>query len=189
MLPALEWSLGLVTCVALVSGVALVVPGAGDHLASWFGNVGGRWTTPWTAFTAPFLHANWPHLGHNLISLALFGFLAAWRRGGSAWRPWVGAAIGAWIVIALVGNPDHVHVGASILIYGCMADAVLIGFRRKEWSAWMGSIILVFLFGVGLLVALVPWLQPVERGVSWEGHLGGALGGVITAWTMPKQEM
>ena len=88
------------------------------------------------------------------------------------------------IIIALVaggavwyfGNPYTVHVGASGLIYGWMAYLIVRGFFTRNATQIMLGIIIGFSYAGSV------WgMLPGQEGVSWQGHLFGAIGGVIAA--------
>ena len=68
-------------------------------------------------------------------------------------------------------------MGASGIVFGWIAYLVLRGvFARNLWQIVLG--VLVFAaYGSALWGVL-----PGQVGVSWEGHLFGALGGVVAAW-------
>ncbi len=77
---------------------------------------------------------------------------------------------------------DGVHAGASGVVYGYFAYLVVRGFYEKSWKAIFLSVAVLFVFQ-GLLIGLVPGHKP---GISWEGHLFGALGGISAAGMMSK---
>jgi len=48
---------------------------------------------------------------------------------------------------------------------------------KKKINPLIISIIITFTYGISMLIGLLP----IFPGVSWEGHLFGAIAGVITA--------
>ena len=60
--------------VALICGAVALLPDAIDHFG-W--RAEDRFTRPWTALTAQFVHLDARHLGANLIALALLGWTAS----------------------------------------------------------------------------------------------------------------
>jgi membrane associated rhomboid family serine protease len=54
-------------------------------------------------------------------------------------------------------------------------------FNRSALEVATGAIVAV-VWGGALLVSLVP-----HYGVSWQGHLCGAIGGVVAAWLLAKE--
>jgi membrane associated rhomboid family serine protease len=126
---------------------------------------------------APLLHGGWAHLVANTVPLLVFGFLIL-LAGVSRWLAvtavvWLVGGAGTW----LVSPPNTVTIGASVLAFGWLVYLLLIGiFSRTLWQVLVGVGLLV-LYG-GVLLGVLPG-QP---GVSWQGHLFGALGGALAAW-------
>ncbi len=80
--------------------------------------------------------------------------------------------LGTW----LVAPANTVHIGASGIVFGYAAYLVARGaYSRSLLQIGLGLVVLV-VWGTTLLRGLVP-----EDGISWQGHLFGAVGGVIAA--------
>lgn len=131
---------------------------------------------------APVLHAGWGHLAANTIPALVLGFLILL----SGVRQWVGATAIIWVVGGLgtwlVAPPNTVHLGASILVFGWLVFLVLRGlFTRRPGQILLG--VVVFLLYGGLLWGVLPG-QP---GISWQGHLFGAVGGGIAAAVLSER--
>jgi membrane associated rhomboid family serine protease len=125
---------------------------------------------------APFLHAGWDHLIGNTIPFLLLGFAIA--LGGAA------RVATVTVIVALVGGlgtwlvaPENtVHIGASGIVFGFAAYLVARGiYSRSVPQIGLGAVVLA-VWGTTLLRGLVP-----EDGISWQGHLFGAIGGVLAA--------
>jgi len=125
---------------------------------------------------APFLHAGFDHLIGNTIPFLVLGFAIAF--GGV-----VRVAV-VTVVVALVGGlgtwlvapANTVHIGASGIVFGYAAYLVARGvYSRRPLQIGLGVVVLV-VWGATLLQGLVP-----EDGISWQGHLFGAVGGVLAA--------
>jgi membrane associated rhomboid family serine protease len=125
---------------------------------------------------APFLHAGWDHLIGNTIPFLLLGFAIA--LGGIARVATVTVIVavvgglGTW----LVAPANTVHIGASGIVFGYAAYLVARGiYSRSPVQIALGVAVLA-VWGTTLLRGLVP-----EDGISWQGHLFGAIGGVLAA--------
>jgi len=125
---------------------------------------------------APLLHGSIEHLAANATALLLLGTLAAglYPRACTLTLPlaWLGSGLGAW----LLGEPGSFHLGASGVTHGLMFMLFFLGLLRRDRAAVAAAMIAFFLFG-GMLMTVLPR----EAGVSWQAHLGGALGGLAGA--------
>ncbi len=125
---------------------------------------------------APLLHGSFEHLAANAIALLMLGTLAAglYPRASVRTLPlaWLGSGLGAW----LLGEAGSFHLGASGVTHGLMFLVFFLGLLRRDRAAVAAAMIAFFLFG-GMLMTVLPR----EVGVSWQAHLGGALGGVLGA--------
>ena len=130
----------------------------------------------WGLLTAPLLHGSVEHIAANAASLLLLGTLAGsvYPRATVRALPilWLGSGLGAW----LLGEPGSHHLGASGLTHGLMFLVFMLGLLRRDRPSIAAAMIAFFLYGGMLLTVL-----PQEPGVSWQSHLGGAAGGVLSA--------
>ncbi len=140
---------------------------------------------------APLLHANWAHLLANTGPALVLGFLVT-LAGLSRflWATaivWVGGGLGTWLigdVGSSCGQTDH--IGASGLIFGWLTFLIVFGFfTRAFWQIVVGLVVL-FCYG-GILWGALPVLN-ICGGVSWQGHLCGALAGVLAAYLLSGPE-
>jgi membrane associated rhomboid family serine protease len=132
---------------------------------------------------APVLHAGWAHLVANTVPLVIFGFLIL-LSGVAHWAVvtavvWTLGGLGIW----LTGGDQTLHLGASVLAFGWLGYLLVRGFFSGSGVQILLGVVLLFLYG-GLLWGVLPG-QP---GVSWQGHLFGALGGLFAAWWLGCRE-
>ncbi|MPZ65815.1 MAG: rhomboid family intramembrane serine protease [Pseudonocardiaceae bacterium] len=127
---------------------------------------------------APLLHGPWSHLVSNTVPVLALGFLVL----ANGLRQFVGVTAVIWLVggagtwLMAGGAGGGVHIGASILVFGWMLFLLARGFyTRSAGQITLG--VTLFLFWGGLLWGVLP----TTPGVSWEGHLFGAIGGLIAA--------
>jgi membrane associated rhomboid family serine protease len=130
----------------------------------------------WGLLTAPLLHGSLEHIAANAASLLLLGTLAGSVYPKATLRAapllWLGSGLGAW----WLGDPGSHHLGASGLTHGLMFLVFVLGLLRRDRPSIAAAMIAFLLYGGMLLTVL-----PQEPGVSWQSHLGGALGGVLAA--------
>ena len=126
--------------------------------------------------TFPLLHANLAHLFSNTLPLFIFGFLVLL----SGLRVFLTTLALSWlasgVVVWLIGG-FNVTVGASGLVFGLFAFLLLRGFVNRSWWQILLSVVLFLTYG-GILFGILP---TVASFVSWQAHLGGAIGGVLAA--------
>jgi membrane associated rhomboid family serine protease len=133
-------------------------------------------------FTAPFLHGGFDHLISNTVPFGVLGFLvllggvARWLL--SSLTSILTSGLFAW----LLTPGDTIILGASGLVFGWLTYLMV----RGVWSRRPAQVL------VGLAVLLVYggliWgVLPGAAGISWQAHLGGALGGVLAAWLLHRR--
>lgn len=133
-------------------------------------------------FTAPFLHAGWDHLISNSLPFYVLGFLVLL----SGLARWLASSLVIIVVSGMAAwslTPAHtIILGASGLIFGWLTYLLF----RGIWSRRPGQVVVAVLV---LLVygGLIWGVFPGTAGVSWQAHLGGAIGGVIAAWLLHRR--
>jgi len=124
----------------------------------------------------PLLHLGFGHLFANafplfVLLILLFSHQEYTPESTLAWI-WLGSGLGTW----LIGRGGAVHIGASSLIYGLVAYLIGAGWWMRSWRSILVALLVLFFYG-GIFFGLLP-----QRGiVSWEGHLAGAITGVLVA--------
>lgn len=129
----------------------------------------------WGIAFAPVLHDDWQHLIANTVPILVLGFLvllSGMARGLAATGIiWVVGGFGTW----LTAGPGDT-IGASILIFGFIAYLLVRGFFTRKLGQLAIGVVVFVLYGSALWGVL-----PSDPNISWQGHLFGAVGGVIAA--------
>jgi membrane associated rhomboid family serine protease len=130
-------------------------------------------------FTAPFLHFSWQHIEGNSLPLFVLGVLAAYRSIARFLLLTLIVAVTSGMAVWLFQSSNELTVGASGLIFGYFGYVLLRGFIDRN----------LIDIGVGLLAGALYWTIlevaiPGTPGVSWIGHVGGLVGGVLAAWVL-----
>lgn len=145
----------------------------------------------WGIIVAPLLHASWAHLMANTVPLLVLGFLMTLvgltRFIWATAIVWILGGFGTWLIGDMgssCGPTDH--IGASGLIFGWLAFLLVFGvFVCKVWDIIIGLVVL-FCYG-GILLGAMPVLGQCG-GFSWQGHLCGAIAGVVAAYILSVPE-
>src|SRR5277367_870078 len=130
-------------------------------------------------FTAPFLHFNWQHIEGNSLPLFVLGVLAAYRSIGRFLLVSLIVVVTSGLAVWLLQPSNEPTVGASGLIFGYFGYVLVRGFLDRN----------LIDIGVGVVAGALYWTIlevaiPGTPGVSWIGHLGGLVGGVLAAWLL-----
>lgn len=125
---------------------------------------------------APFLHANLDHLIANTLSFLLFGWLVMLRDRRHFAAVTVTAALCSGLAAWALGPPLSIHVGASGVIFGYLGFLLLSGWYARSLGSIALSVLVATVWG-GMVFGVLPGAP----GISWQGHLGGFVGGVIAA--------
>ncbi|HEY4583470.1 MAG TPA: rhomboid family intramembrane serine protease [Lysobacter sp.] len=124
--------------------------------------------------TAPLLHGSAAHLAGNALGLLALGTLALAQFPRALRRTvplaWLGSGLAAW----WLGTAGSHHLGASGVVNGLLFMVLTLGLARRDRPSVAAAMLGLSLFG-GMLLSVLPH----EPGISWQSHLGGAVGGVI----------
>ena len=158
----------LMWLVETIDIVAGNLDGAGIHPRDPEGLVG--------IAASPFLHSGFAHLIGNTIPFVVLGLAIA--VGGLVRTlavvgivAFVGG-LGTW----LTAPSNTVVIGASGLVFGFATYLVARGAYSRSPLHIAGGLVVIVIYGSTLLTGLVP-----TPGISWQGHLFGAVGGLIAA--------
>ena len=187
------WRVGGATILTFVALLYLVelIDQLLNHSLDVNGIRPGQTDGLWGIIFAPLLHANWQHLAANTVPLLILGFLVTLvGLSRFVWATaviWILGGFGTWLIGNMgssCGPTDH--IGASGLIFGYLAFLLVFGiFVRRFWDIVIGLVVL-FLYG-GVLLGAMPVLHQCG-GVSWQGHLSGAVAGVVAAYLLSAPE-
>ena len=127
----------------------------------------------WRLFTAMFLHGGLLHIAFNMYALYLGGsFLEALAGKGKYLAIYLVAGLAGNVAVYLLASPFSVTIGASTAIFGVFGALFVYSLHNRDSAAGralrsMGTVILINL----VITFLIP-------GISWQGHIGGLVGGV-----------
>ena len=123
-----------------------------------------------------FVHGDFLHLLSNTGPLLVLGGLVSMRGAGTLLATSVFITVFTGAGVWLAGRYG-VHIGASGLVFGYFGYLVARGFFERSFMSLLIAVAVAVFYG-GLIFGLLP----LDRFVSWEGHLFGLIGGIILAW-------
>jgi len=127
---------------------------------------------------SPFIHGDFEHLMANTVPFLVLGTALVYFYRGISIR----VLLGIWLLSGIwtwFGGRDSWHIGASGIIYGLSSFLFFSGVIRKDSRLAALALIVAFLYG-SLIWGVFPDFLP-KKNISWEGHLGGFVAGIIMA--------
>ena len=79
----------------------------------------------------------------------------------------------------LIGRESY-HIGASGIVYAMSFFILVSAIIKKERRLMSFALLVIFLYG-SIIWGFFPEFFP-DKNISWEGHLAGALSGIIAAF-------
>jgi len=129
------------------------------------GVANGEW---WRLLTAAFLHGGLLHLAFNMYALYLFGPFVEQTLG--RWRyiaTYLTLAIGSSVWVYALTDARVPTIGASGAVFGLFGLALIFLIRTRQ-----------NITGMLVLLAINGFIS-LGAGISWQGHLGGFVTGVL----------
>lgn len=136
--------------------------------------------------TSVFIHGDLGHITSNSLPLLVLGSMLFYfyKKIARVTFLWIWIVSGLWLWIGGRNNDLHptYHIGASTLIYGLATFLFFSGVFRRHLRLIAISALVVFLYG-----SILWGIFPLKTEISWEGHLFGALAGVLVAFNYRKE--
>jgi membrane associated rhomboid family serine protease len=133
----------------------------------------------WRIVTGGFLHANLLHIGFNMWVLYYLGSMLEPALGRLKFGLVYAVSLLAGSLGALLVSPHTITVGASGAVFGLMGAAA-VEMRARQ--------IPIMQSGVGTLILINLVISFTLPGISWGGHVGGLIGGILAALALQAGE-
>jgi len=153
-----------------------------DRALNDYGLLPRTWEGLLGIFFAPFLHGGVWHLLSNSIPLIILGIVLI----AHGTRKMLSASL---IIIVLGGllvwffGRYSYHIGASGLVFGWWSFLIALGFYQRDWKALLSAFIVLIFYG-GMFLGLFV----IRPHISFEGHIFGAIAGVVAAAFLAKRK-
>lgn len=174
----------IVVAVAVFVLTEFTTPDLQDRLLFTFAQINflvgaGEW---WRIFTPILLHGSVAHIGFNMYALYQLGPAVEVRYGKLNFLAlYLSAAAAGGAFAFHFGSREDVLIGASGAIFGLFGLWLDAAYRRRD-TAFGRNLLSSLWVSLALNIAL-PFLLP---GISWQGHLGGLLAGILIGETWAR---
>lgn len=132
---------------------------------------------------SPFLHFGWAHLISNSAPFLVLGVLTYLSGRANFWAVSFIATVASGLTAWFLSPVGSITAGASGVIFGYLTYLLVRGFFARSIVQIMIAVIVFVAYGSVLLGVI-----PGAEGISWQAHLGGAVGGVVAAWWLHGRE-
>ncbi len=129
-------------------------------------------------FFSPFIHGSLEHLYNNTIPLAILLASLFYFYKNLALKTLLLGILFSGLITWGIGRPSY-HIGASGVIYFLASFIFFKGIFTKYYRLVALSLMVVFIYG-----SLLWYIFPIKDGISWEGHLGGFVMGLVLAFLL-----
>lgn len=127
---------------------------------------------------SPFIHGSLDHLYNNTIPLAILMASLFYFYRKVALKTLLLGVLFSGLITWGIGRPSY-HIGASGVIYFLASFIFFKGIFTKYYRLVALSLMVVFIYG-----SLLWYIFPIKDGISWEGHLGGFIMGLVLAFLL-----
>ena len=134
---------------------------------------------------SPFIHSSFNHLLSNTLPLLILIWFLFYFYNKIALSVflllWLLSGVTTWLI-----GRGSVHVGASGLVFAILFFLFFSGLFRNHIPLVAVSMIVAFIYG-STVWSIFPVTELVDPSISWEGHLSGAISGLLLAIIFRKQ--
>lgn len=127
-------------------------------------------------FTSAFLHADWMHLGFNMLTLYFFAPVVIYNIGtlGFLLVYFMSLICGSLLTLSFHKNePSYRAIGASGAVMGVLFSSILI-YPDMQVNFMPG-----YIFGIVYLLFTIYGMKTRAGNIGHTAHFGGAIGGFI----------
>ncbi|TDQ28982.1 rhomboid family intramembrane serine protease [Zeaxanthinibacter enoshimensis] len=127
---------------------------------------------------SPFIHGSARHLYNNTFPVIILLSSLFYFYRDISFKVLFWGIILSGLITWGIGRPSY-HIGASGLIYVLASFIFFKGIRTRHYRLVALSLAVVFIYG-----GLLWYIFPLKEEMSWEGHLGGFLSGLLLAMVL-----
>lgn len=123
-----------------------------------------------------FLHKDYEHIINNSWAFLVLNMYLFFFYRSVAYKVFPIMLIFSAVLLWIWGRSGN-HIGASVIIYGLSSFLFFSGLFRKSLPLMAVSALVLFSYG-----SMLWGVFPIQPEMSWEGHLSGALMGLLCAY-------
>jgi membrane associated rhomboid family serine protease len=131
---------------------------------------------------SPLVHSDINHLAANSLPVFVLALGILYFYKNASFKVFLIIYILPDIAVWLFGRPAY-HTGASGLIYGFASFLFFSGLIRRDPRSIALALLVIFLYG-----SMIWGVLPLDKKISWESHLYGALTGIACAFIFRKSD-
>ncbi len=134
---------------------------------------------------SPFLHSSFSHLWSNTLPLLILIWLLFYFYRNIAFPAFIYLWFLSGLLTWIIGRSSY-HLGASGLVFAMLFFLFFSGIFRRYIPLIAVSLVVAFIYG-STIWSIFPIAEIVDVTISWEGHLSGAISGLIVSVFFRKQ--
>ncbi len=130
----------------------------------------------------PFLHGGFQHIILNSIGLmaTLIPLYMAFKDKAHVPEVILKITLISGVLVWIFGRQNAVHIGASALVYGLIVYILVAGIVYRHPLLIVCAVLNLCWMGGSFISGMLPGANAPQ--VSWEGHLCGAVAGLIVGY-------
>ena len=128
----------------------------------------------------PMVHGSWSHLFSNLPPLMVTVFLIHYFYREYFWRIFLSCYFLTGIAVWIFSREVY-HIGISGVVYALVSFLFFAGIFVRNLISIVLSLLVLMLYS-GVVAGVLPTQEILEKNISWESHLLGAIAGAVIAW-------
>lgn len=132
------------------------------------------------------MHSNYEHIHNNVLTLLqlMLPFVIFEKRPVGMFALLI---LLSGFAVWLTGSPNSVHIGASGVIFALIGYIFTSAWFSNRWLTKVVYIVVTLMFGLEYWYVVRQGLIPQE-GISFAGHFGGLMSGIIVALAFGRQK-
>ena len=134
---------------------------------------------------SPFLHSSLSHVWSNTLPLLILIWFLFYFYSKIALSAFIYLWLTSGLITWAIGRGAY-HVGASGLVFALLFFLFFSGLVRKYIPLVAVSLVVAFIYG-STVWSIFPVTEWIDATISWEGHLSGAISGLIFALVFRKE--